>query len=324
MQESPLISVIIPVYKVEKYLKRCIDSVRNQKYKNLEIILVDDGSPDNCGLICDEYSKQDNRIVVIHKVNGGLSDARNVALDIMRGELVTCIDGDDFVSEYYVENLYSAIKETNCDIASSWFVNYFEGDSIPVSREVRRSEIKSLSRIEAYKRMLYQDGFEISAWGKLYKSSLFENVRYPLGKIYEDIPTTYKLMEKSNKIAIIPQMDYYYLQRENSIAQSGFNPKKMEGVKFMNELRQFITENYPELRKAAECRYFSTVCNILFLVKTRNEYPDEWLLLWNEVRKYRKAVLFNREGRVKARIAAAISYMGYSAMKDIYLIFQRN
>lgn len=318
MSDNPLISVIVPVYKVESYLHRCVDSIKNQTYANLEILLVDDGSPDKCGLICDEYSKQDKRIRVIHKENGGLSDARNAALDVMQGEYVTCIDSDDFVSKYYVENLYIAIKEMNCDISASWFVNYYEGDKIPETSLVKKSEIKKLTRIEAYKKMLYQDGFEISAWGKLYRSSLFQGIRYPFGKLYEDIPTTYRLMEHTNKIAVISQRDYYYFQRKESIAQSDFSVKKMDGVNHMNNLRQFMTDNYPELAKAAECRYFSTVCNILFLIKDKNENKKERKELWSEIKKYRKSVMLNSEGRKKARIGAAISYLGYDVMSMIY------
>lgn len=323
MDGNPLISVIVPVYKVEKYLRRCVDSIRNQTYNNLEILLVDDGSPDSCGSICDEYSKCDKRIKVIHKENGGLSDARNAGLDVMEGEYVTCIDSDDFVSKYYVMNLYNAIKESHCDISASWFIDYYEGDPIPKAGPINKLEIEVMTRVEAYKRMLYQDGFEISAWGKLYRSSLFNGIRYPFGKLYEDIPTTYRLMEQTDKIAVIPQIDYYYFQRKESIAQSGFNVKKMDGINHMNDLRQFITENYPQLRKAAECRYFSTVCNILFLMQPGDEYKKEQKQLWFEIKKYRKSVLLNGDGRKKARIGAAISFLGYQAMRKIYLKSQR-
>ena len=177
---DPLISVIVPIYKVEDYLKRCVESIRNQTYKNLEIILVDDGSPDHCGEICDGYKKIDERVRVIHKSNGGLSDARNAGLDIMTGEYVTCIDSDDFVSKYYVENLYIAIKEGNCDISASQFVDYYDTDPILPGEKVKRIEIEVLNRADAYKRMLYQNGFEVCAVAKLYKCSFFDGVRYPL------------------------------------------------------------------------------------------------------------------------------------------------
>ena len=122
--KHPLISIIVPVYNVEEYLPRCVESILTQTCKNLEIILVDDGSTDHCGSICDAYKEKDSRIKVIHKSNGGLSDARNAGLDQMTGEYVTCIDSDDFVSPFFVENLWSALEENHCDIASSWFIDH--------------------------------------------------------------------------------------------------------------------------------------------------------------------------------------------------------
>ena len=124
--EQPLISIIVPVYKVEKYLKRCVDSILTQTYQNMEVILVDDGSPDNCGAICDRYKETDNRVVVIHKKNGGLSDARNAAIPLAKGEYISFIDSDDWVSSYYVEHLYEAVAKCDADIGISWFENVFE------------------------------------------------------------------------------------------------------------------------------------------------------------------------------------------------------
>ena len=121
--EQPLISIIVPVYKVEKYLKRCVDSILTQTYQNMEVILVDDGSPDNCGAICDRYKETDNRVVVIHKKNGGLSDARNAAIPLAKGEYISFIDSDDWVSSYYVEHLYEAVAKCDADIGISWFEN---------------------------------------------------------------------------------------------------------------------------------------------------------------------------------------------------------
>ena len=199
MNDNPLISVIIPIYNVEQYLKRCVESLRHQTYSNLEIILVDDGSPDSCGKICDDYQKADNRIKVIHKKNGGLSDARNVGIGMAQGEYITCIDSDDFVSPFFIENLWVAIEKSKCEIATSWFIDYYEGDNIPETKKMNIKDITVLSKEEFYKKLLYQDGVEVSAWGKLYKASLFQGVKYPVGKLYEDIPTTYLLIEKRLK-----------------------------------------------------------------------------------------------------------------------------
>lgn len=317
MKEIPLISVIVPIYNVQNYLKRCIDSIINQTYSNLEIILVDDGSSDNCPEICDQYQGKDSRIRVVHKKNGGLSDARNAGLDIMRGEFVTCIDSDDFVSPYFIENLWNAIREYKCDIATSWFVEYYEGDSVPKTEKLKLTDVKPLNREDFYEKLLYQDGVEISAWGKLYKSSLFQGVRYPVGKLYEDIPTTYLLIEKVTKIAVFPNADYYYFQRKTSIAQAEFSVKKMDAINHMRIFKNFIVSHYPNLKMAAECRYFSTVCNILFQIREA-KFEDQKKELWNEVKKYRYDVLINKKGRSKARIAAFLSYGGYNLMQFIY------
>ena len=249
LNNNPLISVVVPIYNVEKYLRRCVESIRCQTYSNLEIILVDDGSPDSCGKICDAYRNTDNRIKVIHKKNGGLSDARNVGIKIAQGEYITCIDSDDFISPFFIDNLWTAIQESKCEIATSWFVDYYEGDDITESKKLDINDVQVLNKEEFYKKLLYQDGVEISAWGKLYKAELFKGVEYPTGKLYEDIPTTYLLVEKVTKIAVIPNIDYFYFQRKTSIAQANFSLQKMDAINHMNDFRNFITVNYPLLKR---------------------------------------------------------------------------
>ena len=313
----PLISVVVPVYNVEKYLIRCLNSIIHQTYKNIEIILIDDGSTDSSGKICDKYGEFDHRIRVIHKENGGLSDARNFGLNVMCGEYVTCIDSDDFVSSFYIENLWNAIKKSEATISMSWFIKYYDGDTVPCPQKLSCDNLQVLGREQLYERLLYQNGVEVSAWGKLYKADLFKGVRYPVGKLYEDVPTTYKLIEKSDKIAVIPNIDYYYFQRENSIAQGEFSLKKFDAINHMNSFKNFIVTNYPTLKSAAECRYFSTVCNILFQINSV-EYEKQKQQLWDEIKYYRHSVLMNKNGRKKARFAAALSYFGYNVMYFMY------
>lgn len=322
MDDKPLISVVVPIYNVEMYLERCIDSIRQQTYSKLEIILVDDGSLDNCGAICDRYKEKDNRIKVVHKKNGGLSDARNVGITVAQGEYLTCIDSDDFVSPYFVENLWDAAKEYNCDIATSWFVKYCEGDNVPLTNKLKLEKVQVLDRESFYEKLLYQDGVEVSAWGKLYRRNLFRGVEYPVGKLYEDIATTYLLVEKVNKIAVIPNIDYFYFQRTTSIAQEKFTVKKLDAIEHMSNFRKFIVVNYPMLKEAAECRYFSTVCNILFQIRDI-EYEQQRKKLWCEVKKYRYGVMINKNGRKKARIAALFSYGGYNFLRMIYNYTQK-
>lgn len=315
--EQPIISIIVPVYKVEKYLKRCIDSILKQTYQNIEIILVDDGSPDKCGIICDEYKKLDKRVRVIHKKNGGLSDARNVAIPLAKGEYISFIDSDDWVSPYYIEHLYKAVSVCQTDLGISWFENVFEEKPLHLKPEKELFQYRCLTVEECLKKLLYQDGVEVCAWGKLYKTELIKDLRYPVGKLYEDIPVTYESVKRSKKISLIGNVDYYYFQRTDSIQNVTFNRKKMDGIEHCHNMMEAVKVDFPKLKNAAECRYFSTVCNILFQIKDR-KHKDIREALWNEIVKYRKGVLFNREARKKARIAAAISYMGYGMLAFAY------
>lgn len=194
-----LISVIVPIYNVEKYLNKCIESIINQSYSNLEIILVDDGSKDSSGIMCDSYILKDKRIKVIHKENGGLSDARNVGLDKAKGEYIVFIDSDDWIDEKMIEILYNIIKKNNSDIS---ICDYFLAYNEEIQTQKEDIEIINLSNIEALKTIYDKDlgVCMIVAWNKLYKRNLFkDDIRYPYGKIHEDEFTTYKLLYKAKK-----------------------------------------------------------------------------------------------------------------------------
>ena len=319
MQE--LVSIIVPVYRVECYLPKCVDSLRRQTYKDIEILLVDDGSPDDCGKLCDLYAKEDGRIRVIHKKNGGLSDARNIAIPKALGQYITFVDSDDWVSEFYVGNLYKAIKKDEADLACSWFENVYEEQRERWRGTNIMTDYQCLSSHDCLKRMFYQNEVECCAWGKLYRKEIIADLQYPVGKLYEDIPVTYECIKRAKKIAVISNIDYFYLQRDTSIQYQEFNPKKLDGVEHCRKMMEAVKEDYPDLVPAAECRYLSTVCNILFQIN-EEKYGRERQQLWSEVKKYRKSVLANSEARKKGRVAAAVSYMGYKVVRSIYMLTQ--
>ncbi|MBQ2835559.1 MAG: glycosyltransferase [Clostridia bacterium] len=213
--EKGLISVIVPIYNVEKYVKRCIDSIINQTYTNLEIILVDDGSPDNCGKICDEYAEKDARIKVIHKENGGLSDARNAGIDIAKGEYIAFVDSDDFIATNMYEVLYKNIKETNSDIA---IANYYKFESEDEIVDASLDEkIIVYNKEEMFNHMYDDYLLTVVAWNKLYKREMFSELRYPVGKLIEDSAIIHYLIDKTTKIVITNLQLYFYYQRTNSI-----------------------------------------------------------------------------------------------------------
>lgn len=243
-QEKALISIIIPVYKVEKYLEKCIQSVINQTYENLQIILVDDGSPDNCGKICDEYAKKDHRIEVIHKSNGGLSDARNKGLEIAKGEYIGFVDSDDYIESDMYEVLYNLLKQYNIDVSICNFYTVSQGK---IAIKNADNGIKEYNRIEILKEILLDNNIQSYAWNKLYKKELFNEIKYPVGKKYEDIGTTFYLLEKCNKVVVTGKPEYYYINRQGSIVNNVTESTITDYIELIMQRYDYIEENIKEL-----------------------------------------------------------------------------
>lgn len=265
---QPLISIIIPVYKIEKFIDKCIKSIISQTYRNLEIILVDDGSPDNCPSICDEYAKIDNRIKVIHKSNGGLSDARNAGIDICKGDYIGFVDSDDYISENMYEHLLEHCIKYNADMSICGIYAINEDYSNPSIYNPMIYKETTLSNIEALRHLFltFDVNFEV-AWNKLYKRHLFfnkDNIRYPYGKLHEDTYTTYKLLYYANNIAVFNEPLYYYVQRSGSIMKRTPSVSQiMDRAISANEAISFIKENniplIQEVTAYAARRYSSSL-----------------------------------------------------------------
>ena len=236
----PRISVIVPVYKVETYLRECVDSVLSQTFKDFELILVDDGSPDNCGKICDSYAVKDNRIIVIHKENGGLSDARNAGIDISRGTYITFIDSDDYVDKNYLNHLLEALVNNHCDIS---VCNYkcFESDYISdISSDISLNIYDSLSYWEAN----FSSNIDVVAWGKLYKNNLFEGIRFPKGKIHEDEFLIHHLIGTNRRISVSSEVLYYYRQRRDSIMSTETDSSRLlTSLEYLLERTRYYYDN---------------------------------------------------------------------------------
>ena len=221
--EYALISIIIPIYNVEKYLNRCIESIVNQTYKNLEIILVDDGSPDNCPMMCDNWAKKDTRIIVIHKINGGLSDARNYGIEKSRGKYIAFVDSDDYIELHYIEYLYELLINNNADIACCGHVNTVD-DSVLFTENRFLNKTEIYTSYEICKKLLTTFPVNlVTAWGKLYKRELVILNPFPIGRICEDEATTYKYYYLSKKIVVGNMNLYAYFTNQNSIIHKAKN-----------------------------------------------------------------------------------------------------
>lgn len=220
---NDLISIIVPIYNVEKYLERCIITLVNQSYKNIEIILVCDGSPDKSGEICDKWSKKDNRIKVIHKENGGLSDARNKGLDIAKGNYICFVDSDDYVHKDYVKVLYELNLKYNADISVCGNYNVKGNEDYTVKLPKGNDFVSSAEDFLYKKKHFY-----CVAWGKLYKRKIFNNIRYPKGKIHEDVAVVHRILYEAKNIAVTDLKLYYYFVNENSIMRCKYSIKHLD------------------------------------------------------------------------------------------------
>lgn len=236
-----LISVVVPIYKVEKYLERCIRSIVSQTYVQLEIILVDDGSPDNCPAICDAWKEKDERIIVIHRENGGLSAARNSGIDRATGDYIALVDSDDFIAADFIETLYTACKNTGSEMAQCRY-EYVAGDKLTKEQE-RVEPTETFTGKEMIAGMSWKDGaYNVVAWNKLYKSSLFQGIRYPEGRIHEDEATTHKLFYQAKKVAFVYRYLYGYYTGGSSITRDNFSLKRLDWEWAVASRLEFLRE----------------------------------------------------------------------------------
>ena len=284
--KNELISVIVPVYKVEPYLHKCVDSILGQTYQNLEVILVDDGSPDRCGQICDEYAEKDSRVKVIHKPNGGLSDARNAGMDVMTGRYVGFVDSDDWIEPVMYERLLELIHHFDADIAFGGVADDLEQDGkITTTKVSNYGEIPFFeSSVDAMRRYFHGSW---SAWDKLYKADIFNDLRYPVGEINEDEAIVLQVLSRAETVCYTNEVFYHYMRRltGQSITTSSFSPKKLIWQKHCADNLAFVQKNYPELELDAAKRYRdSLLWSLTEIALSENDFTEETAYLLKELR----------------------------------------
>lgn len=309
-----MISVIVPVYKVENYIDKCIQSILAQTYTDFELILVDDGSPDNCPKICDNYALKDERIRVLHKTNGGLSDARNEGTKIANGEFVTYIDSDDYVSKEYLETLVYLLNKYDADIAVTG-INVFDEGGIPKLSSSKR--IYVYSGTEALNKMLYQDTLDTSACAILLPIEIAKRYPFPYKKYHEDEFTTYKYYSNVNKVVVTTEELYFYLQRKGSIMHV-FGQASLDELDAADNLLLYCKTNYPNLIKAAESKKFSDYCQVLLSNENlKNDYLDIYNRITSYLNDKKFQLLLDRNCRKKNRIAAMLLLFGVPVLNFV-------
>jgi len=297
--KKELISVIVPIYDIEKYLNKCIESIVNQSYKNLEIILIDDGSTDESGKICDKWKEKDGRIKVIHKENGGLSDARNVGIENSTGEILYFIDGDDYIDFDIIDNLYFSLLENNTDISMGGLVRelYFEQKTLYSDKNYVVDSKEIL-------RKMFINEICTTVCNILFKKKLFEDIKFPVGKINEDSATLYKLFDKTDKISHINKAGYYYVQRNGSISHRKFTQEYLSNVEYKEEILKFVERKYPDLIEDAE-KYFIKPLNGFIITCKKEKMRKEYLLMKSKLKEYFPRILKNSKIELKLKIKTA-------------------
>lgn len=243
MVEKPKISVIVPVYKAEPYLRKCLDSIVNQTYQNIEIILVDDGSPDNCGAICDEYAAKDKRIQVIHKANGGVASARNAGLDAAAGDYIGWVDSDDWIEPEMFETMLNSAEERKADIVICSRVESYPDSSF----QMRWQRVEALSKEQAIARLVEDDVVRSYLCDKLWKRELFREIRIPQLKVLEDMAVMYPLFMRAERVVCLPDVLYHYEHHDNSLTATPSLESRMDFCRVARERYEALEWDFPQL-----------------------------------------------------------------------------
>ena len=272
MIKNSLISVIVPIYNVESYLNRCVDSLVNQTYKNLEIILVDDGSPDGCPQMCDDWAKKDSRIKVVHKVNGGLSDARNAGMKVASGELVSFIDSDDWIDMDAFKKMYDRMLIDNSDVVScgvKWVTE--EGELL---NDVHVQQYDVIETHSAMNEIIIDGKLKQHVWNKLYKRELIEDILFEKGKYHEDVFWSYQIFGRSERVSLMSESFYNYVQRSNSIMGENYSVKRLDGLDAMEQRCEYVKAKFPDLYDKALYTYISSCMYHLQLALLSKQNKD--------------------------------------------------
>ncbi|MBZ2404815.1 glycosyltransferase family 2 protein [Liquorilactobacillus hordei] len=324
MPTSPLISVIVPVYNVAPFLRRCLDSIINQIYKNIEIVLVNDGSTDNSGEILNEYKLKDPRIKIIQQRNGGLSNARNTGISNSKGTYITFIDSDDYVSKDYVSYLLSLLQKNNFQskLAICSLMNIFT--KTKTQKDNGNGQEVVLTGKECIEKMCYQDLVDTCAYAKLGARELYDNVKFPEGMLFEDIATTYKLFDLCDTVCCGFQAKYFYVIREGSIVTSNFSTKKLELLPMTDKMASYVSSKYPELAPATLRRQvysrFSTLNQIL--ADSNANVPSQKKAILNYLKLHKKDVLSNPKTPKRDRVAYFFLSFGIFVYKYAWKFYE--
>lgn len=304
--DKPLVSLVVPIYKAQDYLRECVDSLLAQTYDNIEIVLIDDGSPDGCGAICDEYAARDGRINVLHQRNLGVSAARNAGVSASKGAFTAFIDADDWADCDLVEYLLDLLTETDSDIAVCGCET--SGNS---------STGKVFTGEEALREMLLQKSFDTGPWSKLFKTELVKREPFPENMFFEDLAVMCRIIGGAQRVVYSDRKIYHYRATPDGTMSGVHTERLLDEIKAADMMYTYVTETFPALEAEAASRKFSACCQVLLKLPEEG-YENFRKTAWDMICKTRGRVLAAHGVRAKNRVAAAVSFLGGRAIRGLW------
>lgn len=305
----PKVSIIVPIYKVEEFLEQCFAALDSQTYPDLEIILVDDGSPDNCGARCDEYAKGKENVRVIHQKNQGLSAARNNAVKVAEGDYIVFVDSDDFFTSDYVQYLAELVLKNDADMAIAAYKMC--GPDVDYKTVNEEKNVKIMDAAETMEIMCYGHTFSSHAWAKIYKKEMLLSYPYPDGKLYEDVATTHKIVGDCERIVFGNKIVYYWVQRQGSITHMPVNEKQLYGVQATKNQLEYVKNRFPSAIPAAEFRCAAKLVDFSTKYVLNPSDKEIFKFLKSEMKQYIKSVCKNPKNTILFKIRCISLYLGY-------------
>lgn len=319
--ENPLISIIVPVYKVEKYLARCVESILAQTYKNFELILVDDGSPDKCGDMCDEYAEKHSCIRVMHQENSGQAAARNNAAKCANGEFIVFVDSDDYVEPDCLEYLLGLQQKYNADLAIGGFGYLYEGN-LPKERTAQETE-RVMNATEALISMNYNRGCGATPWAKLYKKQLVLNHPFPEGQIYEDLAILYKIIGDCKTVALGSRKIYYWVQRVGSTMRMKFDDRQMAAMQAVADQIKYVEAKLPKALKSSKYRYTAKAVELMTVCFNTGGDKAVFKKLRKHMKRYANDVLKDKKAKKTMKMRIVAAKLGYYPAKLVFSMHER-
>lgn len=302
-----LVSIIIPIYNTQDYLEVCLNSVIEQSYSNIEIILINDGSTDHSVKICEKFAQNDPRVKLYNQKNMGQAAARNLGNEIAKGEYILYVDSDDVIANNHVERLLTIAREMEADIVQCEYVKFRKNI---ISPKNKTELIKSYLPTKALEEFCYQRTFNASPCGKLIQRSLLENIKFPVGMGYEDLAIIYQLLGRGKKIVYTNEVLYFYRQHASSTMHAAFSKKKIDRIRIAYKLKEYMNSFYPENSVAVNSRFLLANFQLLMDIPFNKQYSDLRQEVWNNIKFSRKIVMQDRKSKKSLRLMALISFGG--------------